>query len=91
MSIDIGDLNAVASRLATGASGINNLDSEPAEIPDAGVSTALLVDALGSIAAALDVAVRSLANAADATQASLRSYQETVEHSAQEIAKAGEQ
>ena len=91
MSIDIGDLNAVARRLATGATGIDNLGSEAAEIPDAGASTALLVDTLGSIASALDVAVRSLANAADLTQDSLRAYQETDDHNAQEITKAGEQ
>ncbi|MFD6859405.1 hypothetical protein ACFWCF_18955 [Rhodococcus sp. NPDC060090] len=91
MSIEIGDLNSVARRLATGAIGINDLGSDAAEIPDAGASTVLLVDTLGSIASALDVAVRSLANAADLTQDSLRAYQETDDHNAQEIAKAGEQ
>ncbi|MCK0091250.1 hypothetical protein HCA61_16620 [Rhodococcus sp. HNM0563] len=91
MSIEIGDLNAVARRLATGAIGINDLGSDAAEIPDAGPSTVLLVDTLGSIASALDVAVRSLANAADVTQDSLRAYQETDDHNAQGIAKAGEQ
>jgi hypothetical protein len=91
VSIEIGDLNAVARRLTTGAIGINDLGSEAAEIPDAGASTVLLVDTLGSIASALDVAVRSLANSADLTQDSLRAYQETDDRNAQEIAKAGEQ
>lgn len=63
---------------------------DPAPIPDAGAATALLVDALGSIASALDAAVRSLANAADATQDSLRAYQDAESHTAQEMAKAGE-
>ncbi|TCN52191.1 hypothetical protein EV641_10867 [Rhodococcus sp. SMB37] len=91
MSIDIGDLNSVASRLATGAIGINDLGSDAAEVPDAGASTVLLADTLGSIASSLDVAVRSLVNAADLTQDSLRAYQETDDHNAQEIAKAGGQ
>ena len=91
MSIEIGDLNAVVRRLSTGAIGINDLGSDAAEIPDAGASTVLLVGTLGSIASALDVAVRSLANAADLTQDSLRAYRETDDHNAQEIAKAGEQ
>lgn len=90
MSIEIGDLNSVARRLATGAIGLNDLGSKASEIPDAGASTALLVEALGSIASALDVAVRSLANASDLTQDGLRAYQETDDHTAQEIAKAGE-
>lgn len=58
MSIDIGDLDTVAKLLATGAMGIDELGSDPAPIPDAGAATALLVDALGSIASALDAAVR---------------------------------
>lgn len=90
MTIDIGDLNAVAKLLATGAMGIDELGSDPAPIPDAGAATPLLVDALGSIASVLDAAVRSLASAADATQDSLRAYQDTGSHTAQEMAKAGE-
>ena len=90
MSIDIGDLDTVAKLLATGAMGIDELGSDPAPIPDAGAATPLLVEALGSIASALDAEVRSLAGAADATQDSLRAYQDTGSHTAQEMAKAGE-
>ncbi|WP_435277789.1 hypothetical protein [Rhodococcus yananensis] len=90
MSIEIGDLNSVARHLAVGAIGIDDLGSDTTDFPDAGTSTALLVDALGEIASALDVAVRSLAGAADLTQNSLRDYQETSERYAVEIAKAGE-
>ncbi|UPW02836.1 hypothetical protein M1C57_14085 [Rhodococcus pyridinivorans] len=90
MSIDIRDLDAVAKHLATGAMGIDELGSDPAPIPDAGAATALLVDTLGSIASALDAEVRSLADAADAAQDSLRAYQDAESHTAQEMAKAGE-
>src|SRR5690606_36751067 len=67
VSIDIGDLDTVAKLLATGAMGIDELGSDPAPIPDAGAATPLLVEALGSIASALDAEVRSLTGAADAT------------------------
>lgn len=90
MSIDIGDLGAVAGRLADGAIGIGALEPGSAAIPDAGSSTLLLVEALGSIASVLDVAVRSLANAADLTQDGLRAYQDTEAHNAHEIARVGD-
>ena len=90
MTIDIGDLNAVARLLATGAMGIDELGSDPAPMSDACAAAPLLVEALGSIASALDAAVRSLASATDATQDSLRAYQDAESHTAQEITKARE-
>ncbi|MGW0027988.1 hypothetical protein [Rhodococcus sp. NPDC003383] len=90
MSIEIGDLNAVARHLATGADGINELGSESADLPDAGASTALLAESLGALASALDLAVRSLANAADLTQNNLRDYQALEAQNTQNIAQGGQ-
>lgn len=90
MSIEIGDLDAVAGYLAAGAGGINELGSDNADLPNAGASTALLAETLGSIASALDLAVRSLANAADLTQSNLRDYQQLEAVNTQIIARSGE-
>ncbi|MFD6675494.1 hypothetical protein ACFWDA_14135 [Rhodococcus zopfii] len=90
MSIEIGDLDAVARHLAAGADGINELGSESTDLPDAGASTALLAESLGALASALDLAVRSLANAADLTRNNLRDYRELEALNTQNIAQGGE-
>jgi hypothetical protein len=86
---DIKDLNRVASTLAQGAQQFAGLSSSAPAIPDAGVSTGVVGNAISAFCDVMSKVTRTAANAADQAQSSSAGYDNTEHNNQASLGKIG--
>ncbi len=86
---NIKDLNRVASTLAQGAQSLAGLSSSAPAIPDAGISTGAVANAISAFCNVMSKATQTAANAADQAQSNSANYDNTDEANKSDFGKLG--
>jgi len=87
--LDVEGLGRLAQTLAGGQRSLNNQADNAPQIPDAGQSTAVVAAMVSTITKAVSTIVETAAVASYQVTASEETYQQTDQHSAENLSHAG--